>query len=259
MKINILGESIEYSIEDNDKPIVLFIHGLNSNKNFMYGLLSQKRDYRIASFDMPCNGSSTCIEKPSVERYQAIAMEIVKYINEDLIVLGHSLGGASAAYTGTNTLVKKVIMLSPLNPFITEYSPTSLGEWLSPKTTEIAEDSLTNLVSKTSKREYFASVAKQAIQFSSFAYKNRDTLRYLIKEQILNEKYLIENLLPLYKLVSPKTIYINGTEDKFVPYKATKETADLTSSIIHTIEHCGHAPIYEKPSEVNEIINGLLA
>ena len=258
MKINILNEEIEFSIEDGDRPLVFFIHGLNSNKNFLHGLLNKERDYRVASFDMPCNGSSTCNEKPSVERYQQITMEIVKYIGEEMIVLGHSLGGSAAAYVGTNPIVKKVIMLAPFNPFILEYSPKSLKEWLSPPSTSIAEDSLGNLVSKTSHKEYFESIAKQAIRFVKFASRNKEIMNHLIKGQILNKQYLIENLLPLYKLVGNKSFYINGTEDKFVPYKSTRETSELTQSKLYMIENCGHAPIYEKPEEINEIINGLL-
>lgn len=258
MKINILGEQIELSIEEGTKPLVLFIHGLNSNKNFMQALVNKDRKYRYASLDMPCNGSSTCNENPSIERYQTVAMEVVNYLAEDLIVVGHSLGGASAAYIGTNDSVKKVVMLSPLNPFISDHAPKSLKRWLSPETNEVAEDSLKNLVSKTSNQIYFASVVKQAVRFAKFAAKNKEILNHLIKNQILNREYLIENLLPLYKLVSGKTIYINGTEDKFVSYKSTKETAELLSSDFYTIDECGHAPIYEKPDAINKIINRLI-
>ena len=172
--------------------------------------------------------------------------------------MGHSLGAASAAFAGTNSLIKKIILLSPLNPCITDYSPSTLKEWLSPRTIEVAEESLENLVSKTSNKDYFASIVKQAARFVSFAAKNKGTLNHLIKNQIINKEYLLQNLLPLYELVGDKVVYINGTEDKFVPYQSTEKTSNLTKSILYTINKCGHAPIYEKSNEMNKIINELV-
>lgn len=97
--MDIDGELISYIEENNDKPKILFLHGFASSSEAaqqVYNLTN--RSYGIIALDFPGCGHS------SAKRYKYWILSIYckRFVEElnlkDFIVIGHSLGGASALH-----------------------------------------------------------------------------------------------------------------------------------------------------------------
>ncbi|MCR8613289.1 MAG: alpha/beta hydrolase [Mycoplasma sp.] len=261
MKIDILGETIEYYIENNNKQKILFLHGLNSSQKFLYSLKNKKRTYDIVSFDFPGNGLSTANNLISIENYQKITEKFIEELKlNDLIVLGHSLGAASAVYVGKMRQVKKVVLVSPFTPYWYKHRHNSLVTWIRPRNIDELKSSFLNLIYKPeNKKVYYNNVNSTASRFIKKIIKMRDKNNYLFFKEILNKDYLYnEKTMSYYKSSKRKQIVIQGKDDLFVSWKSIEEYKKKFHVKVIYLEKCGHSPIFEKSDEVNQVLNSII-
>ncbi|NQZ66405.1 MAG: alpha/beta hydrolase [Mycoplasmatales bacterium] len=255
--IEILGDEIYYIRENTGKQPVLFIHGFSSSSLFMQAIISEKRDYDIIAIDLPGNGKSKSEKKLTIELYNEIVKEFITKLDlNNLIILGHSLGGATVAALSNLDVVKKGILVAPFNPFLTQLAMREKTlKLLDPKNIDEASESVKALVQNRSKTLYFKNIAKTSIAFFGLVRKTRNSLKYILYNQIINPEYLLGTLYEYYSRAPHKIIGISGNDDFFVP----KETLQILSNEFNIpftyLDNCGHATIYEKPKEVNDFIN----
>ncbi len=234
--------------ENTGKPKILFMHGYNGNFQFMQLLLKLQRDYDIISFDFPCCGDEICDHLTTIESYSNFAKKIIDSINEPLIVLGHSLGGAIAVNIASHLLVKKIILISPLNPYLDN---PKLSSWLLPQNYFEAMEGTSNLLAKKRKMPY---TKEQSINLPFFN-PNEICFEYMVNKQITNQDYLRTTLLTKYRAVKKPTCIIQGRNDYFVLPESIASVEKAFGFKVFWLENTGHLPISEKTHEVNKIIN----
>ncbi|TDV23569.1 pimeloyl-ACP methyl ester carboxylesterase [Mycoplasmopsis mustelae] len=270
-KIQLLNETIHYIFEDTGKPKVLFLHGFNSASSFanqVYQL--QNRNYDVVAIDFPGCGLSSAHSLISIEFYQQIAAEFIRQSGFDFsLVVGHSLGGASALYVLNCGLVSKAILAAPLNHEIFSEFPAKqslklygskaierLGKWLLPQTFIEAYESSDNLIYED-KNNYRKNLEKIATGFLNTTKKKYNLFNFMVSNQILSINYLMQNIKSLYD-ENLNYEFIIGLNDVFVPYLSINSLANKYKKEMLVLENCGHALFFEKPNEVNERINQVI-
>ncbi len=255
--IDVLNEKIYYIREDNGKQPVVFIHGYASSVSFLQSLIPLQRNYDIIALDLPGNGNSRTNSKLSIELYNDITKEFIKKLNlKDVILVGHSLGGATAAALSSWDNVKKGVLIAPFNPFLSKLvKRETTRKLLQPENLKEASESVKLLVQNKNRIFYFKNIAKTSIAFLALAQRTKISHKDLLFNQIINHDYLLGPLYNYYKNSSKKLVGISGKNDFFIP----KETLHMLSKEFGIpfkyLNNCGHATIYEKPDGVNDFIN----
>ncbi|WP_117275107.1 alpha/beta fold hydrolase [Mycoplasmopsis edwardii] len=265
-KIQILNETINVIYEDNQKAKVLFLHGFGSSTSFaqqVYNLAN--RDYDVVSFDFPGCGLSSANNEISIEYYQQIASAFVKQSGFDIkLVIGHSLGGASALYLLNNNLVSKALLAAPINHNILydvvdetlSQTTKRLIRWLMPSTYDEAFESSDNLI-YLNKNNYKENLSKIAQMFLNVSQKKLSIFKNMAKNQITNDFYLQNSIKPLYEANNDYQI-ISGINDRFVPLNSVKKIAIQLNKELTELENCGHALFFEQPELINDKINQII-
>ncbi|MGZ9756638.1 alpha/beta fold hydrolase [Mycoplasma sp. 4423] len=264
--IELLNERIHYIEENTGKPKVLFLHGFNSSAAFANQVYLQKnRNYDVVAIDFPGCGFSSAKEAITIELYQQVALEFVKQYNYDFkLVIGHSLGGASALYLLNNNLVKKALLAAPINYEILD---NKLGEsveaaikrmksWLIPENYDSAYESSDNLI-YNDKLDYRKNLSKVATMFLKLMDRKRPMFLNMVTSQILNPNYLKTSIKSLYQANNDYE-FITGINDKFIPYFTIKNIANKMQKNVTLLQNCGHALFFEQPEAINKKINQLV-
>lgn len=109
------------SITDGNKDILLYIHGLGANKEFILRFSDSLKDkYNIFSIDMPCHGKDkTNIEKFNLDICKSYVLDTILYLKEkyntNIYLFGSSYGGYVIlnCYDEIIKYVKKIYLMNP--------------------------------------------------------------------------------------------------------------------------------------------------
>ncbi len=243
------------NFENNNKKKMVFLHGFNSNANFIQPLLKLKRNYDIISFDFPgCGAEEAGEETITIETYSQFAIDKINTLTEPFILVGHSLGGAIAMNIANHPLVSKVVLLAPLNPFAYQ---EGIESWLLPTNAQDALNSMNSLVGNDQKEMYFNNIIKTAGTFFKNTLPKMDIFRYMVFNQITNQEYLNKTLMDKYLSNQKEVILVQGDIDKFI----TKESSDQTCKTFKyrkiILKNTGHSLVYERENEINTILNSI--
>ncbi|MGZ9414528.1 alpha/beta fold hydrolase [Mycoplasma sp. 5370] len=265
-EILIKNEKIFYIEENSGKPKVLFLHGFNSSHSFAQQVYKiTDRNYDVVAFDFPGCGLSSNNGTITIEYYQQIAEEFVKETGISFnLVIGHSLGGASALHLLNNNLVPKALLAAPINYNILgtiaketlKQSKERLNKWLLPKNYEEAYESSDNLVYEN-KNNYKKNLEKIANVFLTVTKNKFAVFNNLVRKQIINSSYLQKNIKNLYA-INKDYEFISGTKDMFVPFISVAKIASDYNKNFIGLKNCGHALFFEKPNEINKRIEEII-
>ena len=90
--------------EEGVGPVLFFLHGMNGNsRSWASSFLSLRNNFRIIAWDAPSFGSSGSFGD-SIEVYQSAAKALISGLGvEDVILVGHSMGGLVATKLASDT------------------------------------------------------------------------------------------------------------------------------------------------------------
>lgn len=90
--------------EEGVGPVLFFLHGMNGNsQSWASSFLSLRNNFRIIAWDAPSFGSSGSFGD-SIEVYQSAAKALISGLGvEDVILVGHSMGGLVATKLASDT------------------------------------------------------------------------------------------------------------------------------------------------------------
>ena len=260
-KINILNEEISYFEENNHHKKVLFLHGFSSSLNIISPLLKNKnRNYDIIAFDFPGCGESTFNEKITFERYTEIAkkfIEIKKYNN--LIVVGHSLGGAIATTIANKKQISNIILLAPLNPFQYEFALTKF-ETLITSIKMVYHDLTTFpiIINKMIDSYDIKKLPKKTKTLLELIKNTKPRFMNLLFNQIISPQYQNTIIYNFFKNANKeKIIILQGNNDFFVPKESIVKTTNCFKLKAEYFENIGHSMIEDATIEVNNKINNI--
>lgn len=255
MFINLLNEKIYYSLEeDNNKPLVVFIHGLGgfaqTGENFKK---FANRNYRLLCFDLIGRGNSSYNQKLSLDLwFKNIQLILTKLKIKKFYILAHSLGG----YLSVKLLQDKhfdivdSLLVVPYNPFVE--SENQIRKRISKlypkpidKTTEDIELKKNYQVIDHELAELFL------INNENIYIKDRDIMVDFLDQQFYDKK-----MKEAY-LKAKKFKIIAATNDEVVPLKSLEKLAKLTNKKL-TILEGGHDVIDTSDKKINELINKMI-
>ncbi|CAM9117051.1 alpha/beta fold hydrolase [Mycoplasma marinum] len=241
-------------IKGNGSHKVLFLHGFNSNKKFVFPLVSKHREYSILSFDFPTKTTEEFnYNYATIESFTLFAQNIIDTINEPFTIVGHSLGGAIAMGLKSK-FIKNKILLCPLNPF----SETErVKDWLLPNDMKQSLESISSLFNGLNK-ELSNNLDFISSTFLRDINTKRGWYQKMVLEEICNPLYIKSNLYETYKNNENKTLLIQGDKDLFIKNESSKNTSREFNFGYLELKNAGHSLLHEKPTEINELLNKIV-
>lgn len=233
MEINDI--KLHYYMENTGKPKILFIHGFSASSKSFEKLSELNRPYDLITLDLPGHGKSTTEQELSVQLFVDTVTKFIELFNLDnLIVVGHSLGGMTALHLGDLKQVKQIILYSPFNPFIHKH----------------AKDYVTSL-----KRPEERPVLKDIFNLAKNSYAKYKTLG---KNEILSIKNRNEHVLPLYEKNKGNFSIIAGSADQIVRLVTLEDTSKAFDAPLKVIKGAKHGAAKTHTEEFNKVLIDLI-
>lgn len=243
--IKIHDIDIHYNIEDNGRKKILFIHGYESSHNFIRELYDAKRDYDIISLDLPGYGKSEYHEYVTVELYATIMREFIKQLKlNDLVIVGHSMGGAISMFISDMEEVKQVVLVNPLNPYVLESARNYFH----------VKDFFKTVKEHNSKKN----LSQKIDNLRNFSHHYRDFNKKMVREEFFNEDWQGNDLYYQYVKGAPKTTIISSDKDIVVLPESLKKISKNLRIPLIVMKDSEHSAINKDPKQFNKILESLI-
>lgn len=252
---------MKYSIiKGKNKGTIVFIHGNSSSSNvFKKVLESDKISFTKIAIDLPGHGSSldgyTIDEDFSIASYCNKLIAFLTQIDDDILLVGHSLGGHLAIEIVNKLLRLKGLIIfgtpplkKPIN-FEEAFLPLpAMQTFFTENPTEIEIEEAANVT--VYRKENAPKIIKDFKQANPTV---RKALAVDLKKNRLSDQVQI-----FTKLKIPRYIII-GRQDPIVNLhylEAIKNKCSGSCEIIY-FDECGHYPSLEKPAEFTNTIKNI--
>ncbi|MHA2391916.1 MAG: alpha/beta fold hydrolase [Promethearchaeota archaeon] len=229
------GKKIFYQVKNNNSQrALIFIHGSGGNSDVWKDQLELKVNYNLYALDLPSHNKSDEFSEHSLELYLNVLRKFIKHLDlEDIILAGHSLGGAviQSYYFKYPREVTALILIGTggrlrVLPSILEIVKNNFPLFL-----ESMDDKLKNEFLKTA---------------SNVCY---DDFKICDEFDTLDKTALIE--IPCLILV--------GKDDIMTPVKYSEFFhKKIKNSELVIIENAGHLVMIEQPKKLNEAIENYI-
>lgn len=245
---------------NNNNFNVVYFHaftGSYRNKNFIINKLNNCNFY---GFDMPGHGETLINDEKSISivNYLNLAIEFIQDFNiNNIVLMGHSMGGGIANSIAINPLIKnrikKIILEAPANPASSTNYETII-KYLVPN--NVDEMKLVGGELFYDPIKFFGG-EKSYDRFINFEFNRLLQKKYLRKIiDITNQKILNDRCLESIKTIDIPSLLILGSDDKIIPYNESIEYFNKNSNYkICKINQTKHVPIAEKSDECIKLIN----
>ena len=244
-----------------NKINLLYIHGITVDKNSNKPLeeLCIEKDINYYSLDLPWHGE--CKKEDielSIFAYANYVKEFIleNRINHNLIIFGHSMGGAiSMSLTSRYAKeldIKKLILLDPLNSSVLEYTKHLM---LHPVTALININSMKS--NENAKKNHYIIDWINRISKTIPNHKKIKILKLFLN---ITSKESLFNLDKQIKKIDVPTEVIFGSEDYIIPYDDSFEHLLNLNQIFkfHLINDSGHAPHEDNPEGFKNLMRDLI-
>ena len=243
--------------------ILFFLHGMPGQiSNWRYQLEFFEKKYRCVAIDMRGYGKS---EKPKEVKFENFLLDLDAFMEEkrisskNTILLGHSFGAMVAQMYASQKRLKGLVLVGSLlkhkrdtMDWIILHSPSFLWKPLF--------FTLNPLTVRLYRKIYFSPKVSDSI-YRTFMEDNKEYIEnippHVFRYVKILEKYDATDFLP--KITSP-TCVIAASDDVVTPPEENQQIAQLIpKSEYHEVKDAGHMLLYEKPDEVNSIIEGFIS
>tara|TARA_R110002111_G_scaffold103778_5_gene160952 strand:+ start:7969 stop:8913 length:945 start_codon:yes stop_codon:yes gene_type:complete len=261
---------ISYIKEGKGEKTLLFAHGLSSNSDaWSKNIAVLKKDYTCIALDLPGYGKSSKPEADYTPSFFAKTLHqfIEKLDLKNVILVGHSMGGQASikfAATYPNT-IDKLILVAPagLEQF-SEANGTFMKAYFTPESVastpdaQIEKNYALNFYEQpedVSKMVKDRKSIKEASDFEAHCNAIVSSISGMLDEPVFKD----------LEVVSLPTLVLFGYKDALIPNRyfnpkltiedVGKIASDHIKSVkVEYIKDAGHFVQYEKPTEVNTLI-----
>jgi pimeloyl-ACP methyl ester carboxylesterase len=260
------GTKINY-YEAGQGPPVILLHGFGGCAyTWRHMIPALAEQHRVFTIDLKGFGYS---DKPADGHYAvadqaAIVADFIRRRDlHDLVIMGHSMGGAVTLMTYLKLRetdpgrIQKLVLIDSAGypqemPYFIRLAKlpglnAALGKIVSPRFA----------AALVLKKSYYDKDKVTEEQVDTYAYFGslpgaaaavQQTAKQLVPQDI-------EAFVAQYKTISVPVLIIWGREDEVVPLKIALEfKRDIPNSELIAILHCGHIPLEEKPQETRKAI-----
>ena len=257
------GRLVNVVVYENENLInngtVFMIHGLGGRSaQWREQIALLKQHYTLIIPDLLGHGASN---KPHPSRAHApygfidfcqdLQIIFTKYASKENIIMGHSYGGALAAYLASlnPTRVNRLILIAPI-----ACQPAEKTNWLYRLPLSIIKLWLPRLRQRFRANAYAPTTPLNLIEEESLGSKCNQL--YVLRATVLGNKNIPR--LDLALLVMPVLIIL-GKYDKLVTNTNIVEFYHaLSQHHVVLIDDAGHFPMLEQPAATNEVIQKFL-
>ncbi|QFZ54638.1 alpha/beta hydrolase [Oceanihabitans sp. IOP_32] len=261
---------ISYIKEGSGKTTLLFVHGLSSNADAWYkNIETLKQTYTCIALDLPGYGKSS---KPKADYTPSyFADHLNKFIEKldlnQVVLVGHSMGGQASVKLAVNypEAIEKLILVAPAG--LEQFSEINAGILKGFFTPEVIKNTTDQQIEKNYALNFYVQ-PKEA--FKMINDRKQITLASDFNAHCQAIVKSISGMLDdpvnedLSKITQP-TLVIFGDKDMLIPNRylnpglTVKSVANSTSGKIKQVklafvEDAGHFVQFEKPLEVNQLI-----
>lgn len=259
------GANIAYIDSDNtapaDKPVLLLLHGITSNKDIWLELLGRFSDYRVIAVDMPGHGDS---REPqgfdygveNLSRQLASFVDVLALPSSHLV--GNSLGGLVAALysveypekvqslvlmnsAGINAPQKSAMMQRAMDD--RSYNPLLVTS---------AEDIAPKLAAVVAHPPQLAAPLKQLMLAQELARFDANSRLF---SAVLADESNMDKLEPLLPQLAMPTLLLWGDSDQVFHFSSVAKATKLAPALsAHIIADCGHLPMIEAVAETTAVL-----
>ena len=258
--ISLDGLNIAYK-DEGTGTVILCLHAIgHSSKDFesLYRLDTSK--YRIISLDFPGHGNSQSFEKDvSASNFANIVLQFIDKLNlKNIIIVGNSIGGATALRVASNNSNIKMLSLSNpggldkrgiLAPIFLNYMINFFQKGV--KNNSSFQNKFENYYNKVLITE---ASEKRRNEIIKDCYK----IAPLLVQAWTSFKSKEEDLRPFIANINCPVLFTWGTKDKFVQFSRNKQGIDKFKNHKLIKYRIGHTPYVECPDLFLEDFNNYL-
>lgn len=244
-------ENLKIAYKDEGSgQIILCLHALgHSSKDFLSLYDLPLTNFRVISLDFPNQGiSDKAIQPISSTFFAEITKEFIKKLDlKNIIIVGNSIGGATAIRIASNNPNVKMLSLS---------NPAGLDKkgWLAPfflnymvNFFQKGVDKKANYQSKFAKYYNKVLTSDSALDRKNEIVKDAYTLAPLLVQGWKSFKLVEEDLRPLIETISCPVLFTWGMNDKFVQFGRNKKAIEQFGNYKIIKYNIGHTPYIECP------------
>ncbi len=244
-----------------NKINLLYIHGITVDKNSNKPLeeVCIEKDINYYSLDLPWHGE--CKQENielSIPAYADYVREFIleNKINHNLIIFGHSMGGAiSMSLTSRYAKeldIKRLILLDPLNSSVLKYTKHLM---LHPVTTLIKINTMKS--NENAKENHYIIDWINRISKTIPNHKKMKILKLFLN---ITSKESLFNLDEQAKKINVPTDIIFGSEDYIIPFKDSFDHLHNLNEVFnfYVINDSGHAPHEDNPKKFKKLMREII-
>lgn len=239
---------IKYWLKDNhSKTTIVFVHGYQSFSDHFEPLCEFKNNYNIVSINYPGNSHYEQEIEMDAAEIAKVLDTFVSKIKTNVILLGHSFGGAIISSMKMTKKIKGLVFMSAFTTSILHSKAHSTMIGLGNKSIPPSLiDGLLSVASRKLKFDY---------EWASSFMKPGKGFKKLYKTNLINKEY-IKNELDLNVKNIKKPIYsLIGKKDAVIPVAAYVDYFETLGVETQIIPKATHSPVKTNAEAVNEFLN----
>lgn len=251
---------------DGSRPILL-LHGFMGHAHVWDSFsLHFRNHYHVIALDQRGHGESQWSKEAaySIDAHFSDLARLIEILNlDDLILIGHSMGGRNALFYAA-CIPEKVqrLILVDSRPGNSAQSRGALMQLL--LYFPLQADSLDQVV-ESIQRLYPSMSAETAYNIAEYGYKKSENERYVPKYdtrmslQCERAAYAAENMWSLLKNVFCPTLVLRGEKSPFLSRADAKKMCSLLpKAVLREIPHSTHMPAQENPDAFKKLVSEFL-
>ena len=246
--------------ETGEGPVLLLLHGLAGSLEVWAAVQpALARRHRVVAFDLPGHGESAKPSAPyTIDFFAGIARSLGHALGfDEAIVCGNSLGGQIALELARSYpwFVRALVLGAPAGNFLPGLS--ALGPMLARVPGEVLRRTLPFATRRTFHDPAHEGLAQRLrLLDARLAAPDADAFTRAVAAALAGA--LAAGVGSLGEVTQPVQL-VWGREDRLVPVgQSRRYLAELPHARLAVLEHCGHVPMLERPSEFVEAVEGFL-
>ncbi len=254
------GATIAYIDSDSaaptDKPVLLLLHGITSNKDIWLELLANFSSYRVIAVDMPGHGNSR--EPRGFDyRVENLSHQLADFIAALALppvhLVGNSLGGLVAALYGSEypERVQSLVLMNSAGidaPKKSAMMQRAINDRsYNPLLVRTADDIATKLAAVVAHPPQLPAPVKRLILAQELLQFDANTRLF---SAVLADESNMNKLEPILPRLAMPTLLLWGDSDQVFHFSSVAKAAQLAPALsAHIIADCGHLPMIEAVAE----------
>lgn len=262
--------SIAYTEEGkNNKPVILFIHGLaNYLQVWQWNTIVLRNNARCIALDLPGNGLSSRGDfNYSIDFYSEVIVRFMQHLGiSKAILAGHSMGGQIALQTALthSDKVSKLILCAPAgfefylpHEAVLFKSAIAFGNFINMDEVHIAQSINSSFYDQSA-------LAHKIIDDLSKIISQNDRIGYRVMLEKCIHSMLDHQLFHQLKNIRQETLVLFGEDDMLIPNRflhpistkeiALKAVAEMPNARLKLYSRTGHFVQIERAAQVNQEI-----